>query len=112
MNASQFSRAFKQTYDLTFQEFLLRYRVRASREQLQSPRAKIAEVAYNVGFSDPSYFTRVFKRFIGMSPSEYGSATPDPNTEDAANHSSGDSLSSSSQIVRRLIVQLVQAINL
>lgn len=97
MSASHFSRAFRQAYDLTFQEFLLQYRVQMACRFLTGSAANIADVAYNVGFSDPSYFTRVFKRYVGIAPSDFV----------AANDESGpppldDELTSSSQIVRSL----------
>ena len=31
----------------------------------------VAEVAYQCGFSDPLYFSRCFKQYFGMSPSQY-----------------------------------------
>ena len=70
MSPSYFGRAFKQVYDMTFQDFVVRYRVFRALDALQAPGASISEVAYSVGFSDPSYFTRVFKRYVGFAPSE------------------------------------------
>ena len=74
MSSSQFSRAFKKVYDTTFQEFVVRYRVFQAFNALQAPGANISEIAYSVGFSDPSYFTRVFKRYVGVAPSEVNTA--------------------------------------
>ena len=70
MSASNFGRAFKQVYNMTFQEFVVRYRVFQAFKALQAPGANISEIAYSVGFSDPSYFTRVFKRYVGAAPSD------------------------------------------
>ena len=100
MSASHFSRAFKQHYRVTFQEFLLRYRVRRACQKLQARIVNIADVAYAVGFSDPSYFTRVFKRFVGLSPSEY--STSAGTLDDAMLENIEDKMTSSSQIVRQL----------
>jgi AraC-like DNA-binding protein len=71
LSATHFSRAFKQAFMMTFQEFLLRYRIAEACRQFRVPGAPISDVAYGVGFSDASYFTRVFKRYVGVSPSEY-----------------------------------------
>jgi AraC-like DNA-binding protein len=102
MSATQFSRAFKQTFKMTFQEFLLRYRIRRACHQLRNPEISIMDAAYAVGFSDPSYFTRVFRRCMGQSPSEYCNATS-LNTTSAANDDvTGEFLASSSQIIRSL----------
>ncbi|MDH3549152.1 MAG: helix-turn-helix domain-containing protein [Gammaproteobacteria bacterium] len=70
MSSSHFGRAFKQAYQMTFQDFVVRYRVFQAFNALQAPDANISEIAYRVGFSDPSYFTRVFKRYVGVAPSE------------------------------------------
>ena len=50
---------------------MLRYRIFEACKELQHPNVPVANVAYSVGFNDPSYFARVFRRFIGVSPSEY-----------------------------------------
>jgi AraC-like DNA-binding protein/CheY-like chemotaxis protein len=71
MSPSHFSRGFKQAFDITFQEFLLRYRIAEACRQLRVPGAAITDVAYNVGFLDASYFTRVFRRYTGVVPSQF-----------------------------------------
>lgn len=73
MSPTHFSRAFKQTFEITFQEFQLRYRVAEACRQLRAPGAAISDIAYGVGFSDASYFARVFKRYVGVPPSEFSS---------------------------------------
>ena len=40
-------------------------------KELQHSNVPVANVAYSVGFNDPSYFARVFRRFVGLSPSVY-----------------------------------------
>jgi AraC-like DNA-binding protein len=40
-------------------------------KELRHPNVPIGNVAYSVGFNDPSYFTRVFRRYVGCSPSEF-----------------------------------------
>ncbi len=71
MSSFHFSHAFAETFSLTFQEFVLRYRVFQACKELHHPNVPVANVAYSVGFNDPSYFARMFRRFIGVSPSEY-----------------------------------------
>ena len=77
MSASHFSREFKNVFGLTFQEFLLRFRVNQARQHFDGRPVNISDVAYSVGFSDPSYFTRIFKRYTGVAPSEYVAANED-----------------------------------
>lgn len=82
MTPFQFSRAFKEQYGLTFQDYLLRYRIREACKYLRNPDAAVTDVAYLVGFNDPSYFARIFKRYINVTPSQFAEAnaeTMDPN---------------------------------
>jgi len=71
MSTFRFSRAFHETFGLTFQDYVLRYRILEACRLLRHPDANITKVAYSVGFNDASYFSRAFRRFIGTSPSDY-----------------------------------------
>ncbi len=71
MNTSTFSRAFKKEHGITFRDYLINYRIHRARELLQNPNVTIKDIAYTVGFHDPSYFTRMFRRMVGISPSCY-----------------------------------------
>ncbi|MGH8192852.1 MAG: helix-turn-helix domain-containing protein [Woeseiaceae bacterium] len=71
MSVCQFSRAFKAEYGVTFQGYVIQHRIREACRLLRNPSACIADVAAATGFNDPSYFTRVFKRYFGFSPSDY-----------------------------------------
>ncbi len=72
---SYFCRLFKQTFGVPFRQYLAEYRIqRAIFEYLnpvRNPGMNISEIAVKVGFSDVNYFSRVFKRYTGMTPSEY-----------------------------------------
>jgi AraC-like DNA-binding protein len=54
-----------------FRSCLNRIRVEKSKELLDDDGISIADIAYRVGFTDQSYFARVFKRQEGMSPYQY-----------------------------------------
>ena len=71
MNQFRFSRQFKQTYGIGFHEFVVRYRLREARRMLANPGSSITQICYAAGFNDPSYFTRVFKKYFGGNPSEF-----------------------------------------
>ena len=45
-----------------------------SKIMLQNPKNNISEIAYQLGFSDPSYFGRLFKQFTNYTPSQYRSS--------------------------------------
>lgn len=71
MSSFHFSHEFTDTFSLTFQEYVMRHRILEACKELRHPNIPVANVAYSVGFNDPSYFARVFRRYIGLSPSEY-----------------------------------------
>ncbi|GGG02387.1 response regulator [Paenibacillus abyssi] len=56
----------------TFANYLIQYRVNIAKKIMQSSQyLMVREVASMVGYSDPAYFSRIFKNITGMSPSEY-----------------------------------------
>lgn len=79
LSAFQFSRSFKDVYDVTFQEYVMRFRIREACRLLRSPAAQVADVAALVGFSDPSYFCKIFKRYTDTSPSRFSAASDAPD---------------------------------
>jgi AraC-like DNA-binding protein len=74
MSPSRFCREFKAAFQVTFVEYLASYRMEQAKRLLGNPNMPVADVAAAVGFNDPSYFTRVFRRQEGVSPSEYRAA--------------------------------------
>ncbi len=75
MSPSRFCRQFKAAFDVTFVEYLANYRMQQAKRLLTNPAMPVADVAAAVGFNDPSYFTRVFRKQEGVSPSEYRAAS-------------------------------------
>jgi YesN/AraC family two-component response regulator len=78
LSAFQFSRSFKETYGVTFQEYFLRFRIRHACGLLKNPNAQVVDVAQLVGFNDASYFCKIFKRYTSVAPSRFGSAADAP----------------------------------
>jgi AraC-like DNA-binding protein len=74
MSSIKFSRGFRRAFGMTFQEYLLRLRINESQRLLRNPKASVVDVSYTVGFRDQSYFCRVFKRFVGMTPTLFRGA--------------------------------------
>jgi len=65
------SHIFRQEVGLSPWEFLNRYRVQRAKELLRTTALPILEVAGRVGFSDLSYFNRVFRKHVGCTPGVY-----------------------------------------
>jgi len=60
----------------SFNDLLDEVRRQFAEQYLARPRPKIAEVAYLVGFNDPSAFFKAFRRWTGVTPSEYRHSLP------------------------------------
>lgn len=71
LSPSQFSRVFKQEHGVTFCRYLLHYRIVKACELLAGTPAPVKQVCFAVGFNDHSYFSRMFRRFVGVRPTEY-----------------------------------------
>jgi AraC-like DNA-binding protein len=67
----RFSREFKRATGTTFKDYVISYRMTMAKSLLERPGVLIADVAAVVGFSDPAYFSRVFKKKFGTPPSEH-----------------------------------------
>ncbi|ASB48740.1 hybrid sensor histidine kinase/response regulator transcription factor [Alkalitalea saponilacus] len=61
----------KALVDFSPNDFITVFRLKKSLPMLLSKELSINEVAYSIGFNDPKYFSRVFKKFYKKSPSEY-----------------------------------------
>lgn len=71
MSASNFYRVFKQISGSTPLQYILKLRLSNAQNLLENSNLTIAEIASAVGYENPLYFSRVFHKHIGVSPSEY-----------------------------------------
>lgn len=70
LGRSQLYRKIKALTNYTPVELLRNLRLKRSREMLTTTQKSISEIAYEVGFSTPAYFTRCYKEAFGETPSE------------------------------------------
>lgn len=70
ITGSYLSRLFKEHLGTTFIEYLNRYRLNKAIILLETKEYSIKEIAYIVGYQDPNYFSRIFRRHMGISPSD------------------------------------------
>jgi transcriptional regulator GlxA family with amidase domain len=73
LSADYFGRIFHSELKLSFSEYLTRLRVEEGKRLLQTSQASLGDIAYACGFEDQSYFTRVFRKTVGVTPSRYRS---------------------------------------
>lgn len=70
-----FCRLFHREMGVSFREYLQGLRVRRARALLAEQGLSVTEVAYAAGFNDLSHFDKVFRRIVGVPPSEYRKTT-------------------------------------
>ncbi|MCR5723583.1 MAG: response regulator [Treponema sp.] len=73
LSPNHFSTVFSQDCGVTFIEYLTRVRIMQAKRLLCSTEMRSADIAYEVGFNDPHYFSFIFKKTEGMSPRDFRS---------------------------------------
>ncbi|AGT33538.1 AraC family transcriptional regulator [Geobacillus genomosp. 3] len=71
MSPYYFSKLFKEHFGVTFIDYVTNVRIERAREALAHTDQSLKEICFSVGYNDPNYFSRVFKKQTGLSPSEY-----------------------------------------
>jgi two-component system, response regulator YesN len=66
-----FSRIFKDILGYNFPDYINKVRIDMAKELLKNDSISIKEICYSVGYSDPNYFSKVFKKYEGLTPSEF-----------------------------------------
>ena len=70
LSYSYFSSLFKQTVGLSFSDYLLQVRMDEARRMLQAGHLTIQEISFRVGYRSAKHFSRVFRGYFGMTPSQ------------------------------------------
>ncbi|VGO23559.1 response regulator transcription factor [Pontiella sulfatireligans] len=76
------SRKLKALTGLTPAKMIWNVRLKKAAALLASSELRVTDIAYDVGFSDAAHFSRYFKQFYGMSPSEYRAKQTSPDTQE------------------------------
>jgi YesN/AraC family two-component response regulator len=63
--------AFKRAYGLTIADYIGRVRVAEAKRLMDQTDLMIYEIAFRIGFEDQHYFSKTFKKYAGVTPSEY-----------------------------------------
>ena len=66
-----FSKLFKKRTGSTFIEYLTNVRMDKAKELLRNTNKSMKEICLEIGYSDANYFSRTFKKNVGVTPSEY-----------------------------------------
>ncbi|MFS0863059.1 response regulator transcription factor [Fredinandcohnia sp. 179-A 10B2 NHS] len=70
-----FSKFFKENFGVTFIDYVTTIRMNHAKKEMKDPTKSLKEICYSVGYKDPNYFSRAFKKYTGLSPTEYRSIT-------------------------------------
>jgi two-component system response regulator YesN len=65
------SKLFKEQLGLNYIDFLTECRIERAKSLMSDSELSLKEITFEIGYNDPNYFSRVFKRVYGMSPTEY-----------------------------------------
>ena len=71
LSLSSFKREFKKTFGDTPSNYITKLRMEKAKELLILSDLSVSEIAYDTGFNDPLYFTRLFKKREGITPSHF-----------------------------------------
>ena len=71
MSAAHFSTVFSQTTGRPFITYLTAMRLERAKELLTKSSMKLADIAMEIGYNEPNYFSHVFRKYEGMTPKEY-----------------------------------------
>ena len=71
LSPSHFSTIFSQSFNQTFIDYLTEQRIELAKKLLQQSDYRISDIAFEIGYNDPNYFSYLFKKKQGISPKEY-----------------------------------------
>jgi len=77
LSVSQLNRRFRARYQMSPSEYLQRVRVHEACRLLVTSHRSVADIAHDTGFYDQAHFSRTFRRWRGMSPSQFRKAASD-----------------------------------
>jgi AraC family transcriptional regulator len=71
MSQYYFCRLFKKSTGISPHQYLIQQRVERAKQLLRQPENKIADVAMDCGFANPSHFAKHFRKYTGVSPKQF-----------------------------------------
>ncbi len=71
VSPQHFSKTFKDENGINYIDWLTNLRIDIAKRLLAEGKSTIKEICYMVGYNDPNYFSRIFRKIIGTSPTEF-----------------------------------------
>ena len=69
-SASYLTKLFNTAYGYSIYEYLLKVRMERAKELLENPNIKVLDIAERLGYSDNHYFSKAFKTYYNISPTQ------------------------------------------
>lgn len=79
MSRSTLNRRVNEVFRMSTNEYIKFYKITKATEMMKTGKHKINEICYLLGFSSPSYFSKCFKKIIGVLPKDYLSQLEENN---------------------------------
>ena len=71
INPSYLTRIFKQKHSKSPKDYILDLKIKRAKELLKTTDVSVTDIARSIGFDDPLYFSRLFKKRTNLTPTEY-----------------------------------------
>lgn len=71
LNPMYLSKLFKEKVGKNYIDYLTECRMHHAKQLLKDPEKSLKEIAYDIGYHEPNYFSKVFKKICGQTPSDY-----------------------------------------
>lgn len=71
LNRSYLNSIFRRQMQTNIQDYLIRYRLQRACQLMHNESLSIGHISRSVGYEDPLQFSKIFKKYYGMSPSDY-----------------------------------------
>lgn len=75
LSPAYFSKLFKKEMGINFIDYLNKVKVEGSKKYLTDLKISLSDIAHTIGYTDQSYYTKVFKKIEGISPGQYRKIT-------------------------------------
>jgi len=75
------SKMFKEKLGINYIDFLTECRIEKAKKLLNDPERSLKEITFEIGYHEPNYFSKVFKKMCGVSPKEYRKTLLSKNVE-------------------------------
>ena len=86
VSPQHFSKVFKRWTGINYVERIAQLRTEKAMQYLNAGDRTIKEICSLVGYKDPNYFSRIFKKMVGMTPSEYAAGNKLKKNQKASRH--------------------------